>query len=125
MFFQLPREIWVTIFGYLDFKSLQHNATRVCKEWFRIIRNDTNLSGELTLRGKCSSEISSISHTWKKLKILHLPDLYGHYTEDQKEHLKRFGNGFEWTKDDLKNVDLKVYKSLERVIIKHSFKGDY
>ena len=123
MLIELPQEIWVKIFGYLDFMSLQHNATRVCKDWFHIIRNDVNLSGKLTLHGKCSSEISSILRTWKKLKILHLPDLYGNYTEEQKEHLKRYDKYFDWAQDELRDVDFKFCESLEKVIVKHSFKG--
>ena len=46
---ELPIEIWTKIFSYLDYESLQDNATLVCKEWFEIIRNSSNLSGRLVL----------------------------------------------------------------------------
>ena len=121
---EISPEIWVKIFGYLDFKSLQRIATCVCKRWFEIIRNDTTLSGKLTLTCRSSSEINSILGKWKKLKILHLPDFYGNYTKEQGEYLKqRFENKF--AKDDLKDVDMKCCVSLEKVIIRHNFEGMY
>ena len=46
---QLPIEIWTGIFSYLDYESLQKNATLVCKDWYEIIRNNSNLSGRLVL----------------------------------------------------------------------------
>ena len=50
MVVDLPEEVWVHIFEYLDYKSLQCIAVQVCKEWLSIIRNDCNLSGELKIK---------------------------------------------------------------------------
>ena len=46
----LPREIWILIWSYLDFKTLQKTCTLVSKTWFLEIRNSTRLSGEMTLK---------------------------------------------------------------------------
>ena len=46
---QLPIEIWTGIFSCLDYESLQKNAILVCKDWYKIIRNNSNLSGRLVL----------------------------------------------------------------------------
>ena len=43
----LPEEIWIYIFRYLDIKSKQ-NAELVCKKWLNFILNDVILSGEYT-----------------------------------------------------------------------------
>ena len=50
MVLPLPEEVWVHIFEYLDYKSLQCISVLVCKEWFTIIRNDCKLSGELKIK---------------------------------------------------------------------------
>ena len=44
----LPTEVWLKIFGYLDFDTVQKEATLVCREWLAIIRN--SLSGHMVLR---------------------------------------------------------------------------
>ena len=50
MIVDLPEEVLVHIFEYLDYKSLQCIAVQVCKEWLSIIRNDCKLSGELKIK---------------------------------------------------------------------------
>ena len=44
----LPNEVWCILFSYLDKKSLR-NSTATCKDWFELIRNDLNLSGQICL----------------------------------------------------------------------------
>ena len=44
----LPNEVLCTLFSYLDKKSLR-NSTATCKHWFELIRNDSNLSGQVCL----------------------------------------------------------------------------
>ena len=46
----LPREMWIEIWSFLDFKTLQKTCTLVSKTWFEEIRNSTKLSGEMTLK---------------------------------------------------------------------------
>ena len=120
MLIKLPREIWVQIFGYLDFKSLQCNATRVCKTWFEIIRNDSELSSELTLSLESGSDINSVLASWKKLKILRFKKLYRKtilQPEMFEEHVER------WKPNDLREVNLKDCKFLEKVFVMHDFPG--
>ena len=50
MIVDLPEEVLVHIFEYLDYKSLQCISVLVCREWFTIIRNDSKLSGELRIK---------------------------------------------------------------------------
>ena len=44
----LPNEVWCILFSYLGKKSLR-NSTATCKHWFELIRNDSNLSGQVCL----------------------------------------------------------------------------
>ena len=120
MLLELPKEIWVKIFGYLDFKSLQHDATRVCKYWFEIIRNDSTLSGKVAISAICNSEINSILIKWNKLKILYFPNLFGGPNKGQVEYLLKNSNAEDKTNYQ---TDLKIYKQLEKVIIKHNFES--
>ena len=72
--FGLPFEIWSKIFGHLDFKML-NRTTLVCKSWLEMIRNDFNISGELTLNSfnkMEATEINSIISKWNKVKVLYV-----------------------------------------------------
>ena len=42
--------MWIEIWSFLDFKTLQKTCTLVSKTWFEEIRNSTKLSGEMTLK---------------------------------------------------------------------------
>ena len=42
----LPNEIWCMIFSYLPLEP-KKNATATCKLWFKLIREDPNLSGHI------------------------------------------------------------------------------
>ena len=89
----LPREMWLYVWGFLDFNTLQRICTRVSKQWLKEIRNSSRLSGVMGLkninqddndifRGSQISEILSsnqnvrrineILSRWKKLKVLHM-----------------------------------------------------
>ena len=78
----LPKEMWIRIWDYLDYETLQKKCTRVSRKWFEDIRNSARLSGKLTLktcRGRkkiddlSAEDINSILDSWKMLKILHVP----------------------------------------------------
>ena len=47
---RFPPELWLMIFGYLDWKTLQKKATLVCNSWLEMIRKCPKLSGEVSLR---------------------------------------------------------------------------
>ena len=53
----LPREVLWIIFSYLDKESVL-NATRTCKLWFELIRNDKSLSGDICLEKLDLQELS-------------------------------------------------------------------
>ena len=46
----LPREMWLYVWGFLDFDTLQKICTRVSKQWLKEIRNSTRLSGAMGLK---------------------------------------------------------------------------
>ena len=113
----LPDEIWGHIFGFLDFRTLQFDATSVCKKWFEIIRGDSNLSGEFTLKTEDPSEINALLLNWKKLKTLRSPVLVrdSGISEDDLQliDLRQF---------DLRQVNFKVCKLLKKVVVTN-FRG--
>ena len=114
MLANLPKEIWIHIFSFLDFESLQKKSTLVCRNWFEIIRNDCYLSGELRLNYKqkmMSSDINSVLANWKKLKILRISS----FRKINMESEKLIGEV------DLRNVNLKICKMLDKVIVQHNF----
>ena len=104
---ELPQEIWILIFKYLDFKTLQCKAILVCKKWFELIRSNSTLSGEFTLHTQVASEIESLLSHWKKLKVLRSPILV-----KKCEKLIDFG-----VELDFQNVNLKACKHLKKVIV--------
>ena len=72
----LPREILCIIFSYLDKKSAQ-NASEMCKLWFELIRNDSNLSSYVFLKCDGLKELRTkieksewIWNRWPVLKVL-------------------------------------------------------
>ena len=106
---ELPQEIWILIFKYLDFKTLQCKAILVCKKWFELIRSNSTLSGEFTLNTQVASEIEFLLSNWKKLKVLRSPILV---KKCEKEQLIDFG-----VELDFQNVNLKACKHLKKVIV--------
>ena len=72
----MPTEVWIHIWSFLDFKTLQKICTLVSKRWLTDIRNSTRLSGELILRlyNQDVNDINEVLSRWPKLKVLHLSD---------------------------------------------------
>ena len=64
----LPREVWIQIWDFLDYETLQKKCTRVSKKWFEDIRNSARLSGKLTLK-TCTGR--------KKIDELSVEDING------------------------------------------------
>ena len=73
---RLPTEIWIHIWSFLDFNTLQKISILVSKEWFCKIRNSARLSGEMILRleNRNAKDINNVLFQWPKLKVLHLSD---------------------------------------------------
>ena len=72
----LPREILCIIFSYLDKRSAQ-SASEMCKLWFELIRNDSNLSSYVFLKCDGLKELRTkieksewIWNRWPVLKVL-------------------------------------------------------
>ena len=94
----LPREMWLHVWGFLDFNTLQRICTRVSKQWLKEIRNSSRLSGVMGLKNLKQDDmdviqrkilgspqiseilasnqdvkrINEILSRWKKLKVLHM-----------------------------------------------------
>ena len=69
---RFPTEVWLTIFGFLDWENLQEKAVLVCNSWLEIIRGSPKLSGEMALKSdKIKKEdLIAILTRWKELKVL-------------------------------------------------------
>ena len=109
--FDLPEEIWIHIFRWLDVKSVQ-NAQLVCKTWLDFILNDVILSGEYTFVSKnvSSSQINGVLAKRKKLKIVRFPIPYQCFEEGDIP--------YEYVKDDTafdtQYIDFEVCKDLNK-----------
>ena len=75
--FILPKEIWIKIWSYLDFKTLQRTCTQVSKSWLEMIRS-SKLSWEIKLRytRNCLedlevSDFNAMLLHWKELRVIH------------------------------------------------------
>ena len=77
----LPTEVWILTWSFLDFNTVQKKCTLVSKKWLNIIRNSTRLSGEMILRLKNLNvkDINDVLSRWPKLKVLHLSDCNCNY----------------------------------------------
>ena len=100
-----PIEVWLTIFGFLDWKNLQEKAVLVCNSWLEMIRGSPKLSGEMTLRDdkiKKDDLIAILSH-WKELKVL------------------RAVNGDDF---DFKGIKFSNYPNLRKVVVLKELPGE-
>ena len=77
----LPTEVWILTWSFLDFNTVQKKCTLVSKKWLNIIRNSTRLSGEMILRLKNLNvrDINDALSRWPKLKVLHMSDCNCNY----------------------------------------------
>ena len=66
--------MWINIWSYVDFKTLQKSCVLVSKVWFKDVRESVQLSGKLCLKNDNLDEefVKTILSQWKMLKILHL-----------------------------------------------------
>ena len=75
--FILPKEIWIMIWKYLDFKTLQKVCTQVSKSWLEMIRS-SKFSWEIKLRYTRScledleiTDFNAMLLHWKDLRVIH------------------------------------------------------
>ena len=72
----LPEEVWIEIWSYLDFKTIQKICTRVSKSWIKMIRS-SKLSWEMKLRYRSYphmlevKDFNAILFQWHELRELH------------------------------------------------------
>ena len=116
----LPKEVWIHIWSFLDFNTCQKMCTSVSKEWLFQIRNSTRLSGEIILRleNRNVEGIKDALSKWPKLKILHLSDCQS--TPQKKlvllrEKLKEFA----WTTEMLE-LNLTEHTLLRKIVVPKS-----
>ena len=80
-----PIEVWIKIWDFIDFHTLQKKCTIVSKSWFEVIRNTPTLSGEMELKKTIEKEdgtletlnadgIDSILSHWPMLKVNYRTD---------------------------------------------------
>jgi hypothetical protein len=76
--FNLPNEIWCMIFSYLPLEP-KKNVTATCKLWFRLIREDKNLSEYILISWynmeKAIDKLQWNWNNWPALKTLELKSL--------------------------------------------------
>ena len=112
----LPEEIWIHIFRWLDIKSVQ-NCQLVCKKWLDFILNDVILSGEYEFfsQDMSSTQVNVFLAKRKKIKIIRFPVPY--------QCLKEGDIPYEFDKDgiifDLEYVDFEVCKDLIKVVVEN------
>ena len=99
--FNLPVEVWIHVWNFLDFNTRQKICTLVSKTWLNQIRNSSILSGEMKILRTYYKKFEdcdiadAVMSRWKKLKVLHI--------ENEME-IQRFGNFTE-------------HKLLEKIVI--------
>jgi len=87
--FNLPVEVWIHTWSFLDFNTRQKICTLVSKTWLNQIRNSSVLSGEMKLfrsYGKKFEDFDNgddVLSRWKKLKVLHITN---------ETEIQHFGN---------------------------------
>ena len=69
----IPNEIWLTIFSYLDKKSLG-SASATCKFWLELIRLDPRLSSHIILQNidlkNLQTKIENSEFIWERWPVL-------------------------------------------------------
>ena len=110
----LPKEMWIHIWSFIDFDTLQKICTEVCKSWLDEIRDSAQLSSKLQIdnEGLNAEEINEVLFHWPRLKVLELTEeMYdyqgeeGYYYEDQ--------------------IDFKLCPDLRKVIYKNDRKVSF
>ena len=113
---RLPQEMLIKTLSFLDFDTLQKTCTRVSKLWFGVIRNSTELSGEMRLKTNYIipgierpvfvekhiigvKDINAVLSNWKKLRVLHV---------NNEKDIMQFG------------INLTLHELLEKIVVSHT-----
>ena len=114
----LPREILCIVFSHLEEKSMR-SASKTCKLWFELIRNDSNWSSHIFLKYNGLKELQAkiersewIWDRWPVLKVIELGPLSENIEEPKsvKEAV-----------DLVKLMNFKECSTLEKVICSVKF----
>ena len=97
----LPEEVWIVIWSYLDFDTVQKICTRVSNSWLEMIRR-SKMSWEMKLRH---------SYRDKKLEIKDFNSLLFHWKNLRELY---FSSGSDFTKFRL---SLNSHKELKKVVV--------
>ena len=105
---QFSTEVWLTIFGFLDWENLQEKAVLVCNSWLEMIRGSPKLSGEMALKSdKIKKEdLIAILTRWKELKVLHIQ-----------------GNDFD-LKPVFKGIKFSKFANLRQIVVPEQLYGE-
>ena len=96
----LPEEVWILIWSYLDFETVQKICTRVSNSWLEMIRR-SKMSWEMKLR-----------HSYhNKLEVKDFNSLLFHWNNLRELH---FSSGSDFTKFRL---SLNSHKELKKVVV--------
>ena len=108
--FILPKEIWIYIWEFLDFETLQKECTLVSKTWLKEIRKTASLSGEMRLKlpkklvNLTAQNINNVLSRWKKLKVLHVSSRVENDVPSEQA-ITQFG------------INLSAHKLLRKIVI--------
>ena len=85
----IPNEIWLTIFSYLDKKSLR-SASATCKFWLELIRLDPRLSSHIILQNidleSLQTKIENSEFIWERWPVLKTLELeHSNYIKSPEE----------------------------------------
>ena len=125
----LPTEVLIHIWSFLDFNTCQTICTRVSKEWLYKIRNSTRLSGEMkmTLEMQNVKDINDALSRWPKLKVLHLSDCDCNYRSCNCNDSRLCKLVSYWQKSkkfflttDMLGINLTEHALLRKVVVQKS-----
>ena len=99
----LPEEVWIKIWSYLDFKTVQRICTRVTKSWLKMIR-----------RSKLSWEMKLEHHEFHNVDVLEVETFNGILSHWENLRVIHFSFEREFARFCL---SLNSHQSLEKIVI--------
>ena len=108
----LPIEVWIQIWSFLDFDTLQKKCTRVSKKWFNEIRDSPSLSAEMKLKTTLNENTASWGRSEKMMKVKDFNAVLDHWQKLKTLHVSRqmdiYRKNIQW--------QLMNFEFLERII---------
>ena len=110
----LPKEMWIHIWSFIDFDTLQKICTEVCKSWLDEIRESAQLSSELQIdnEGLNAEEINEVLFHWPRIKVLELTEEMEDYQTEKVYYYED-------------QIDFKLCPDLRKVIYKNDRKVSF